>query len=376
LRKNEVIEVVVKKLAEIVDSAGGNFDMSGSAPSSYSILRRRIPAPIRAPLLQAGTRDCPHIPEFTLPEVALAFFRDSIVTSTGAVIVAGKYLIEETVEGDFVSNGFQEKDGRLQFDDTHCEYYDQNLVNFSKLGIFNHSIFMAEMAAPAAVLSFTPGLKDYGYYMNFPTFMPELAIRNRHAALSALGYSREGLVTTKAHGLKVKGLVIAKVNDRYTNHRVSQALPIVAAVFKNLYCDSSAGHPRRFYVHRRGEVARKVANFEDLKPILDQHHITPIALEELDFEEQVNLFSKADLVLAEHGAGLANSIFMRPGSTMVELFPEPMVGRWMYRAMASAFRLNYCFGAFSVPPGWVWNRDDIQIPPGLVRHILNFLPSP
>jgi hypothetical protein len=39
----------------------------------------------------------------------------------------------------------------------------------------------------------------------------------------------------------------------------------------------------------------------------------------LDPLQQVKMFSRADVVVGMHGAGLSNSMFMRPGSTVVEV---------------------------------------------------------
>jgi capsular polysaccharide biosynthesis protein len=57
-----------------------------------------------------------------------------------------------------------------------------------------------------------------------------------------------------------------------------------------------------------------------VSPPLTFHNVT---LEELDFAEQVRLFASAVLVVGQHGAGLGNSLWMQPGSTVIELTHRP-----------------------------------------------------
>jgi capsular polysaccharide biosynthesis protein len=368
-----VIEITVKTLADIAGASCSPFSMHPPGMCGYSIVKPRFYQAIPPPSVQSGSIDCPPVDEFSMPEVSVAYLRDAIVTRTGAVIAGDRYLVEETLEGDLEFNGFVEESGKIYYDAGACEYHNGTLVDFCKFGVFNYSIFLAEVSAPAAVLSFLPDVYAHPYYMHFPEFMSDQAIANRDLIMSALGFGHDRRVETDAVGIRASGVVIAKVNDRYLNHRVSQALPIVSGVLRNRFATRTGEQPRRFYIHRQGQVARTVENFDELEPVLARYGVEPVALDELGFEEQVNLFSKADLVIAEHGAGLANSIFMRPGATVVELFPAPMVGRWMYRGMASAFHLNYCFAAFPVAPTWAWDRDQITVPIDPIRQILGFV---
>ena len=57
-----------------------------------------------------------------------------------------------------------------------------------------------------------------------------------------------------------------------------------------------------------------------VEPPLEFENVT---LEHLDFMEQVRLFASAVLVVGQHGAGLGNSVWMEPGSTVVELTNRP-----------------------------------------------------
>jgi capsular polysaccharide biosynthesis protein len=48
-------------------------------------------------------------------------------------------------------------------------------------------------------------------------------------------------------------------------------------------------------------------------------------METLPLDEQVRLFYDAEVVVAAHGAGLANLLFCGPSARLVELFPHSFV---------------------------------------------------
>jgi hypothetical protein len=61
-----------------------------------------------------------------------------------------------------------------------------------------------------------------------------------------------------------------------------------------------------------------------------------VQLEKLSFAEQVNAMRLTNILIAPHGAGTTNQMFMPPGGTIIELFPCGY-SNWHAGAMASAF---------------------------------------
>lgn len=73
-----------------------------------------------------------------------------------------------------------------------------------------------------------------------------------------------------------------------------------------------------------GTQRRSIPNHEDLALALklmtkDPFEFHNIQLEKIPLEKQVEYFYNARVVVAQHGAGLANCIWMRPGSIVIEL---------------------------------------------------------
>jgi capsular polysaccharide biosynthesis protein len=74
----------------------------------------------------------------------------------------------------------------------------------------------------------------------------------------------------------------------------------------------------RLYVSRAHSRFRRLANEEELLPVLERHGFRRVHLETMRFGEQVRLLAGARALCGPHGAGLTNMAFMHPGD-VVEL---------------------------------------------------------
>ena len=75
--------------------------------------------------------------------------------------------------------------------------------------------------------------------------------------------------------------------------------------------------PSRLFVKRIG--TRKLIGAEAL---LQEYGFATIVPEELSVQDQMAYFRAADVVVTPHGANSTNSLYMRPGSSFVEVFPR------------------------------------------------------
>lgn len=338
---------------------------------SFSLILDRFEVTVPPPLVQSGSVFCPPLHRFSMPEIALCYLPNAIITQSGAVIFEEKYVIEETVEGSLTDNGLKEVDGVISSDFEGIEEVDEVVANINRHGTWNYSLFIAEILPGALILQLN-GLTQMRLPIYFKPFMTPQAVNTRYELLNAFGVATERTFFTGAPFSRFKGVLIAKCNDRYKNHRISQLMPYVAARLKNIYATSDLPRVKRFYVSRQHSSNRRVTNFNELtKKVFEPLGLQSIELDAMPLAEQIDLFSKADLVVGEHGAGLVNTIFMRPGSTVIEIFPEDLVGRWMYRLIAEMGKLKYSFGSFKTENGWIWNKDDIKVPCGLYQTLID-----
>lgn len=81
--------------------------------------------------------------------------------------------------------------------------------------------------------------------------------------------------------------------------------------------------PRKLYVSRNDARLRRVLNEDSLLPLLEAQCIGRVCLSGLPLATQVRLFRDAELIVAPHGAGLAHIAWCKPGTRVIEFFPDP-----------------------------------------------------
>jgi hypothetical protein len=98
-----------------------------------------------------------------------------------------------------------------------------------------------------------------------------------------------------------------------------------------------------------GSSRRTITNSRELLAALKTvfGHVKNVALERLDLAEQIALFQTADVVIGQHGAGLANTLWMRRGSHVCEFIQAPEQQR-TYGDLSAIYGLEHHF---------LWQRD-------------------
>jgi capsular polysaccharide biosynthesis protein len=122
------------------------------------------------------------------------------------------------------------------------------------------------------------------------------------------------------------------------------------------------GRPwRRVYLTRRGARRRRVVNEDELMRALSRSGFEEVPSDRLTFAEQLRLFSETATLVAPHGAGLANMVFMPPGGSVLELQPEGQnaAGTLMYRCLAALAGQRYGVYVGAAGAG----REAIQVDP-------------
>jgi hypothetical protein len=81
---------------------------------------------------------------------------------------------------------------------------------------------------------------------------------------------------------------------------------------------------KKIYISRASAKKRRVLNEKELAPILVDHGFEIVRPEELTYQQQVQLFYDASVVIAPHGAGLTNLLFSK-NCNVLELHPANLV---------------------------------------------------
>lgn len=250
-------------------------------------------------------------------------------------------------------------DGRRMLLDTAGSHRENFFADYEEfLGSETPELLLRRFADPdpaptmdrSPVLPLVPFYDNY-YYPWFVEYLPKLRTLERYEAET--GREPAILIERDAPSFVGESLELLGYGDRVvewdgserrveellvTNHRLTTSwagprygfdLSIedsrwVRESIRSAVGVSSAGPTdgKRLYVSRQAtDRGRRVANYDELEPVLDSFGFEPYVFEELPFPEQVRLVSDAEAILAPHGAGLANALFA-DDPTVVELFPE------------------------------------------------------
>jgi hypothetical protein len=113
-----------------------------------------------------------------------------------------------------------------------------------------------------------------------------------------------------------------------------------------------AGPRQRIYV-TRGPSAnnRTVVNDDEVTALLDERGFVLVDPGRLSVAEQIRTFANAEVVVATHGAALANLTFCTPGATVIELFPEGCLLPDYWRLVSGIPGVRYRYlSAYGKPP--------------------------
>jgi hypothetical protein len=256
-----------------------------------------------------------------------------IITSAGIIFTRGRRFVTENVYGDeeatlrhgacgaFVRS-FSRSKSRLG-------------IVFSLLGPYSHNYFHW-------LNDHLPRVEDFLLWR--ATYAPDARLLLAPGPwqiefLELLGVGRDLWVTYPLHHATAK---LAAVSP-YPGYSVGahpgllQGVPWMAQVavtperlawlrsriFASLDLKETPG-TRRLFISRRGSARRPLVNEEEIARALEGWGFEPVFPSELKIKEQVRVFAGAAIVVAAHGAGLANLVFST-APTVIELFPEDWV---------------------------------------------------
>ena len=89
--------------------------------------------------------------------------------------------------------------------------------------------------------------------------------------------------------------------------------------------------------------SRNIINEEECIRIFEKFKVKVITTLGLSIRKQFNIFSNCKTLIAVHGAGLTNMIFMKSKSNILEIRQESDTGNNCYFSMASALKHNYYY---------------------------------
>lgn len=167
-----------------------------------------------------------------------------------------------------------------------------------------------------------PNIETLGKYLGIidGIFIPEKAKNYHIETLSALGVSIDKIRELGRNDyFECERLYIPSFSSGWAVH---QWIP---AWYRNsIICEKSNKKERKLYLSRKDSGWRRVKNEDEVMRFLLPYGYEHIELTKLSFKQQAELFYEAHSIVSAHGAGLANLVFCRPGTSVLEIFPP----RW------------------------------------------------
>jgi len=125
----------------------------------------------------------------------------------------------------------------------------------------------------------------------------------------------------------------------------------------------------RIYISRRRVKRRHLQNEQELLPILDRYGYRIVELEDWSIERQMQLFSGVTHVVAPHGAGLTNALWMPVGGKVLEIRPSYASGDFCFSEICALSSLEH---EVLVPT----RRPAFQLEPALLtEHLQSWHPK-
>ena len=128
-----------------------------------------------------------------------------------------------------------------------------------------------------------------------------------------------------------------------SGHYNEEIIRGVRKVLLNKYGDSLGTKGDRIYISRGRALKRRIANEEAVEKMLSDHGFQTIYGEDLSFQEQVKICSRAKYLVSNHGAGLTNMLFVTEGANVLELRHQTDRINNCYFTLSSALNLNYFY---------------------------------
>jgi len=104
--------------------------------------------------------------------------------------------------------------------------------------------------------------------------------------------------------------------------------------------------PKYIYISRGHDIRRKIINENELQTFLKEKGFCIIYFENLNFWEQIIYMNNAEIIIANHGAGLANILFMNSHKIVLEFLEKDFAhyaNPFPHWKLAAAVNVKYAY---------------------------------
>jgi capsular polysaccharide biosynthesis protein len=180
------------------------------------------------------------------------------------------------------------------------------------------------------------------------------------------GIDEYQLIDSRAYTIEANNYYLANNDNWYYHNR--HDLQLICETLEKVK-NTGPTNNERIYISRKGR--RRVLNEPEVVAVLKEFDFTILYDEPRLVAEQVTLYRNAKVIIGPHGASFANILNCKPGTILIELFPDDYHPDY-FRFMSHIFGLNY-FAIFEngVVPTEYWQvNENMTIDTEKVRSTL------
>jgi capsular polysaccharide biosynthesis protein len=194
--------------------------------------------------------------------------------------------------------------------------------------VHNYGHFVLDCLPTVLLFSRLEKFGDYSFV--FPPLTPW---QRRH--LEIIGVS-DRIIETAEAVVAADAVVFSDIMARSLHWQNSPSAAIRNRAHEVLHLPKAGEKTARIYL-RRHDAEKRINPYDDeIADRLSALGFTALFPEKLSVDDQIKLFSSAAIVVASAGAALANTIYCRPGTIVVEIQPAPITTIWVRSCCMSA----------------------------------------
>lgn len=196
-------------------------------------------------------------------------------------------------------------------------------------------------------------IEGFEYYCEVTGEKPSIIISSNPStwmveSLKLVGYDVNDCVSWNGYRAKVNRLLIPSFRRHWPSPFISPAAChwLRKRILSNIpdaenYLHSCNSHMSpHVFISRKKASKRRIVNEDELSEVFSPMGFIFYNLEDMNFADQVRLFSQAKVIVAPHGAGLTNMLFSKE-ATIIELFGSNI--NFVYFALARGLGFQYDF---------------------------------
>lgn len=152
----------------------------------------------------------------------------------------------------------------------------------------------------------------------------------QHAIYASVGIDPSRVREVDKRVVMLKDVIVSGRHNAMSTYATS---PYHRQVFDGILArlpapDSDTVRPKRLFLSRGVTKSRDLRNRDALAQALQPLGLTVVRPETFSFQEQAQLFANAELIVSEFGAVMANVVFCKPGTKIIEIIPEGQKDPW------------------------------------------------